>query len=168
MDQFFDGHNVERLRAADTMLLGRKTYEEFKSFWPQMADHPEATGFSWEISKINNVIEKIVVSDTMTEDQTDPWRDTTRIVRRADAVDAVAELKRRPGRDILIFGSRKVWNHLLAAGLVDELDFMFGPTVLPGGTPAFVQAPPAPLRLIGTRTLVGSDNVLVQYAASPV
>lgn len=36
MDDSFDTYNVERLQAADTLLLGRKTYELFKGFWPQM------------------------------------------------------------------------------------------------------------------------------------
>ena len=34
MDQSFDAHNAERLRAADTLLLARTTYELFKGFWP--------------------------------------------------------------------------------------------------------------------------------------
>lgn len=34
MDQSFDAYNAERLRAADTLLLGRNTYKMFKGFWP--------------------------------------------------------------------------------------------------------------------------------------
>jgi dihydrofolate reductase len=167
MDQFFDTHNLERLRAADTMLLGRTTYEGFRSFWPSMADNPDASAASREISRINNVIEKVVVSDSLSADDTDPWRDTTSIVRRTDAHAKIAELKAQDGRDILTFGSGTLLNDLLQAGLVDELHLMVGPTVLPGGTPAFAQAPPGRMRLLGTRTLVGSDNVIMQYAVDP-
>lgn len=83
MDQSFDAYCAERLAAADTLLLGRNTYEGFKGFWPQMADNPDATPTQREISRLDDAIEKVVVSDTITADQTEPWRDTTRIVRAA-------------------------------------------------------------------------------------
>jgi hypothetical protein len=43
MDMSFDTHNAERLREADTELLGRTTYEGFKGFWPGVADDPRAS-----------------------------------------------------------------------------------------------------------------------------
>jgi dihydrofolate reductase len=61
-----------------------------------------------------------------------------------------------------MFGSRTLWNDLLAAGLVDELHLMVGHVVLGGGTPAFGDLTPS-LRLLGTRTWEGSSNVLVRY-----
>ena len=129
-----------------------------------MADIGGAAPEHRELSRLENAIEKVVVSDRITADQTDPGRDITRIVPRADAQEQIAELKRRPGRDILVFGSRTLWNHLLGAGLVDELQLTIGSVVLGAGTPAFGPAPPAPLRLLGTQTFADSDNVLVRYA----
>jgi dihydrofolate reductase len=178
MDDAFDTHNVEGLREADTLLLGRTTYEGFKGFWPGVADDPADaakqlgvpveyidTPANREISRLENAIEKVVVSDSLGPDDTDPWRDTTRIVRRADAHERIAELKRGSGGDIVVFGSRTLWNDLLAAGLVDELHLIVAPVVLGDGTRAFAAPPAAPLRLLGTRTFDGSDNVLVRYAA---
>lgn len=179
MDSNFDAYNAERLRAADTMLLGRNTYEGLKGFWPHVGDDPSAaaeqlgipvelvdTPTHREISRLQNAVDKIVVSDSLTAEQTDPWRDTTRIVRRGDAHEQIAELKRGSDKDILVFGSRTLWNDLLAAGLVDELHLIVGGVVLGGGTPAFGTAPAAPFRLIGTRTWDGSNNVLLRYAAA--
>jgi dihydrofolate reductase len=173
MDGFFDEHNLERLRAADTLLLGATTYMGLKGYWPAVAENPEVSpaaannpdvaDLHREIGQRNNEIQKVVVSDSLTADDTAPWTDTTTIVRRADARQAVAELKDRPGKDILMFGSRTLWNDLLVAGLVDELHLMVGAAVLGGGTRAFGAGPVPPLRLVATRRRDGSDNLLLQY-----
>ena len=73
MDAAFDAYNAERLRAADTLLLGRVSYDGFKRFWPSVADDPGATPTHREISRLNNAIDKVVVSDSMSSEQTAPW-----------------------------------------------------------------------------------------------
>jgi dihydrofolate reductase len=166
-DEGFDDYNAERLRAADTLLLGRTSYEGFKSYWPPIADRTDVRPVEREISRLDNAIDKVVVSDSLTADRTAPWHNTTRIIARADAPQQVAELRNGPGRDILVFGSHTLWNDLLARGLVDELHLMIGAGVLGGGTPAFESRPPVSLRLIGTRTWDGSSLVLVRYAVTP-
>jgi dihydrofolate reductase len=163
MDEAFDAYNAERLRAAGTLLLGANAYRGFKGFWPPMAENADARPVLREIGRLQNAIDKVVVSDSVTEDETDPWRSTTRIVRRADAHRRVAELKREPGREILVFGSRTLWNDLLANGLVDELHLMLGPAVIGGGTPLFGARPPGPLRLAEARRFDGSDNLVLRY-----
>jgi dihydrofolate reductase len=161
-DESFDAYNAERLRAADTLLLGRVSYDGFKSFWPSVADDPNATPLQREISRLNNAIDKVVISDSLTLEQTAPWHNT-RIIGRAEAHAQIAELKRQTGRDILVFGSHTLWRDLLAHDLVDELHLMIGPVVIGAGTPVFDGPPNASLRLIETRTWDGSGNVLVQY-----
>jgi dihydrofolate reductase len=165
MDHAFDESNVEHMRAAGTILLGATTYRGFVSFWPDALDLPDLTAASAEIATIwRDGVDKVVVSDSLTADETGPWRDTTRIVRRTDAHAAVAALKETDGGDILVFGSTTLWNDLLAAGLVDELHLMIGPVVLGDGTPAFGDgATAAGLRLTGVRRWEGSENVLLSY-----
>jgi len=165
MDHAFDDYNVERLRAADTLLLGARTYMGFKSFWPGRADAPDGRGNERETSRLNDAIGKVVVSDSLIEADTDPWTGTTEIVRRAAAHERIAELKGGDARDILMFGSGTLWNDLLGAGLVDELHLMVGAVVLGGGTPASGDdSVAATLELLDTRTFEGSDNLLVRYA----
>jgi dihydrofolate reductase len=162
MDESFDAYNAERLHAADTLLLGRTTYDGFRGFWPSVADDPNATPIQREISRLNNAIDKVVVSDSLTSEETVPWHNT-RIIRRAEAHAQIAELKRQPGKDILVFGSHTLWRDLLAHDLVDDLHLMISPVVLGAGTPLFDGQPAVSLRLIDTRTWDGSGNVLVRY-----
>lgn len=162
-DENFDAYNAERLRAADTLLLGRISYEGFKGYWPPVAKDPDATPITREIAGLDNAIDKVVISDSLTEEQTEPWRSTTRIVRRADAHEQVAGLKQQAGKDILMFGSRTLWNDLLLKDLVDEVHLMISPVILGTGTSLFDGKPPVSPRLIDTRTWPGSGIVLVQY-----
>jgi len=162
-EEAFDEYNAERLRAADTLLLGRNSYEGFKGYWPDVADDTDARPVLREISRLDNAIEKVVVSDSLTPDRTAPWQDTTRIVKRAAAHEQIAELKRGAGQEILVFGSRTLWNDLLTAGLVDEVHLMIGSSFLGGGTPVFEGGSPVPLRLLETRTLDGSGLVLTRH-----
>ena len=161
-EESFDAYNAERLRTADTLLLGRVSYEGFKSYWPPVADDPDATSLQREISRLDNAVDKVVVSDSLTTQETEPWHNT-RIIGRAEANEQIAELKRQAGRDILVFGSRTLWNDLLANDLVDELHLMIGPVLVGAGTPIFDGKPPVSLRLIDTRTWDDSGNILVRY-----
>lgn len=162
-DTTFSDYNAKRLRAADTLLLGRRSFEGFKGYWPSIVDNPDAPPVEREISRLNNAIDKVVVSDSLTDADLAPWTNT-RIVRRADAHEAIAELKAGDGREILMFGSHILWNDLLTAGLVDELHFMIGSAFLGDGVPLFT-GPRTGLRLLDARVLDNSQLVLARYAA---
>jgi dihydrofolate reductase len=164
LDGSFDANSAERLTAADTLLLGRKTYEAFKSFWPSVADSDAASPDHRQISRRQNDMDKVVVSDSLTSDETDPWRHNTTIVRRAEARQRIAELKARPGNDILVAGSHTLWNDLLIHGLVDELHLMIGAVIVGDGTPAFASKPDVSLRLIDVHKADRSENMLARYA----
>ncbi len=166
MDHAFNGSNAEHMRAADTILFGATTYRGMVGFWPNALEMPGIDKDTAEIAAIyRDGIEKVVVSDSVTEEDTGPWRESTRIVRQADAHAAIAELKEGDGGDILTFGSPTLWNDLLAAGLVDEVHLMVGPVVLGDGLPAFGPGATASgLRLTDVRRWEGSENVLLSYA----
>ena len=130
---------------------------------PAVAANPSVADIHQETGQRNNEIQKVVVSDSLSADETAPWTETTTIVRRDDARQAVADLKNRSGKDILMFGSRTLWNDLLVARLVDELHLMVGATVLGGGPRTFDAGKASPLRLVEARRREGSDNVLLRY-----
>ena len=161
MGGVFDTYNAELLRQADVHLVGRVSFELFQSFWPKVAEDP--TSEAWtpgqrELSQAGRSVSTIVVSDTLAAD----WRGV-RVIGRADAYRQIAELKRQAGKDILITGSRTLWNDLLAHGLIDEIHLMIGNLVLGGGVPVFAGKQDASLRRVDVRTWEGSDNVLVRY-----
>src|SRR5215472_9381759 len=157
----FDTYHAELLRRADVHLVGRISFELVHSFWPQVAKHPDSeewTPQQRERSQAGRSVKAIVVSDTLRGTRPD-----IRIIRRADAYQQLADLKRQPGKDILMTGSRTLWNDLLAADLVDEIHLMMGNLLLGEGVPAFMGQAPASLRLLEVRRWEGSDNVLLRY-----
>ena len=141
--------------------MGRVSFELFQSFWPKVAENPtsdEWTDSQRDLSQAGKSVKGIVVSDTLKGN----WQDV-RIIRRPDAYQQLAELKRQEGKDILITGSRTLWNDLLAHDLVDEIHLLIGNLVLGQGVPVFVGKTPTSLRLIDTRRWENSDNVLLRY-----
>ena len=129
--------------AGGTMLLGRRTYEMFESFWPHVvraaadaadAPDPHAAGRrSPELLAMARWIDgatKLVVSRSRAEVT---WRNS-RLLR--DLVPAEIEaLKREPGGDIMLFGSGSVASRLAELGLVDEYQLLVSPLLLGGGRP---------------------------------
>jgi dihydrofolate reductase len=168
MDAAFDAYNLERIRAAGSVLLGRRSFEGFSSYWPKIADAPvdpfdrALSDDNRELSTRYDPLPKIVVSDGFVVPVDNPWHDVTTVVPRAAARSAVTAEKQRGAGDILVFASRTMWNGLLAQGLVDEIHLMVGPRALPGGTPVFDG--PTDLQLLDVRRFEGSDNVLLRYA----
>ena len=168
MDSAFDAYNLERIRSADVVLLGRRSYEGFSSYWPSIADAPSSPGDralsddNRELSRLYNGVEKVVVTDMDLSLARNAWRDTTTVLRRTEVTTWLADQRTHDGGDILTFGSRTMWSSLLQQGLIDELHLMVGPAALGGGTPLFDAA--CAMELLGTRQFEGSDNVLLHYA----
>ena len=122
LDEQFVRRTSHWLDLADGILFGRRTYEAFARDWPQITDPND------RYTARMNSLPKYVVTNTLTEAN---WHPTT--VLRGDAVQAVGELKTRPGRELQIHGSARLGNALLAAGLVDTLRLVVAPTVVGSG-----------------------------------
>jgi dihydrofolate reductase len=163
-DTTFSDYNLELMQAADTLVSGATTYRGFLSYWPPVADDPAQPEVERAISRRHGELQHLVISDSLTAEDTGPWRDNTRIVRRDEARDAIAQAKRDEGAPLLAFGSIRTWNGLLAAGLIDELHIMVGAGVLVDGVPAFSVRPPGPIRLTAARQLGDSNIALLRYS----
>lgn len=162
MENCFGTYNLERIQAADTVLLGANSYAMFSSYWPGVADDSSAFEADREFSKIYNVVDKVVVSDHAAPPPAGhPWADNTRIISRADAPAEIAKLKEQDRREIVTWASRTTWNGLLQHGLIDEIHVLLGPAAVAGGTPLFKH--PVSLRRLGVRTFDNFDTVLIRY-----
>ena len=167
MDETFDAYNLERLRSAQTVLLGRTSFEGFGAYWPFVVDAPEdpnnraVSSDNREVSRLYNRIAKVVVSDSLEVPADHPWAATTTVIRRAEVGQWLKHEKHHGTADIVIFASRIMWNGLLAQGLIDELHLTVSPVALTTGLPLFLQ--PAGLSLVEARPFPGSDNVLLRY-----
>jgi dihydrofolate reductase len=124
----------------DAVLLGRKTYEEWSTFWPTSQIEPFATF-------INN-IPKFVVSSTLQEVS---WNRSTLIDH--DFLDEIKRLKMQPGSRIGVHGSIGLTQSLLLAGLLDELRLTQAPAIAGRGRRLLEHdGPPVQLDLQSSRT----------------
>ena len=140
---------------ADALLVGRRTFEDFRSYWPGQSDDP--TG----ITDYLNQVAKYVVSSTMTDPE---WENST--VLAGDPVEQTRELKSRPGKDIVLTGSISLAHTLIAAGLVDEYRLFVYPTVQGGGRRLFPDGAAIPkLALVEPPKAFASGITLLRYSA---
>ncbi|MEX2197087.1 MAG: dihydrofolate reductase family protein [Thermoleophilaceae bacterium] len=113
----------EEIEEAETLLLGRKTYEGFSGAWPERkGDFAD---------KINSM-PKFVISSTLTDPE---WENTT--VLSGDPIEEVSKLRDGDGGPILVNGSAQLVHALAEAGLVDEYRAMVHPVLVADGLRMF-------------------------------
>lgn len=144
--------NKANMQAADALLLGRKTYQEFVAFWPFQTD--DKTG----VADYINSVAKYVVSSTL---QKAEWNNTT--ILSGPLAEEIANLKQQSGRDIVVTGSATLVWSLMRQALVDEYRLFVAPEVRGHGKrlfpdPGATQA----LRLVESLSF-SSGVVLIRY-----
>jgi len=126
---------------SNVLLLGRRTYEDFYSVWPNRTDNP--------FTAVLDNTQKYVASTTLSEPL--PWRNSTLL--KGDAAEAVARLKQELDKDLLVLGSGELIQSLMQHNLVDEYVLLIHPLVLGSGRRLFTDGGTfAALQLVDTRT----------------
>jgi dihydrofolate reductase len=122
-DEFSGKVMGEQMGKPFDLLLGRKTYEIFASYWPQHNN---------EIGAPINKATKYVVSTTLTKTV---WEKT--IILKDNVVEKIKKLKQETGFDLQVHGSGNLIQTLLKNDLVDELWLKIFPITLGSGKRLF-------------------------------
>ena len=141
------------MASMDTVLLGRVTYQIMANAWPNFTEEQSPGA-----DTMNHVV-KVVLSHTL---KSAPWgKYEPATVVGNDVELRIRELKRKPGKDIVIYGSAGAVQSLTRMGLIDEYQLLVHPIFLGGGKPLFEGMDgPTSLRLLRTQTFGNGVNVL--------
>ena len=139
-DEEIDQAAVQRMPTIDTIVLGRRTYELFESYWPHALNDSETAADPHDSSRRSSTLrdmavwineaKKLVFSRTLKKVG---WKNT-RILPEIDP-PAIQGMKREQGRDMIVFGSGSVVSELTKHGLIDEYQFVINPVMLGRGKP---------------------------------
>jgi len=144
----------ESMANTSALLLGRRTYEDFYTVWPNRTDNP--------YTAVLNNMQKYVASTTLSEPLS--WINSTLL--KGDAAEAVARLKEEPGKDLLVMGSGELVQSLMRRNLVDSYVLLIHPLVLGSGRRLFTDGGAfAALRLVATSTTT-TGVVIATYTAT--
>ena len=119
-DDAMDANLAAVIATQDAVILGRRSYDEWASFWPSSDIEPFATF-------INEATKYVATSTPLDQD----WPNAT--VVDGGLVEFVRDLKQHPGGDVGVHASISVAQALLAAGVVDELRLVIAPRIAGGG-----------------------------------
>jgi dihydrofolate reductase len=146
-----DKFKLDELNEAEAQLLGRVTYEGFAAAWPTMED---PVGFA---DKMNSM-PKYVYSTTL---ESAEWENST--VLSGDFAASIGTAKEDVDGVILVAGSARLVQGLIAADLLDELRLMVFPVILGGGKRLFADdGRKVPLTLTDAQS-IGDGIQLVTY-----
>ncbi|OYD70982.1 dihydrofolate reductase family protein [Rhodococcus sp. OK302] len=115
----------EGIAAKSDLLFGRRTYEQFASYWPFQTGNP--------FTEVLDNTRKYVASRTLTEPL--PWKNSTLL--HGDAGNTVAALKETPGPNVVILGSGELISALARRRLIDTYILLIHPMVLGTGRKLF-------------------------------
>lgn len=147
-------YQSDLLSNSDGLLLGRKTYEDFASLWPQLkGKYPHIDKF--------NTMPKYVASTTL---KSLSWENSHLI--EGDAVEGVAALKQQPGQDLILYGCHGFTHSLMEHDLIDEYRFLVHPVLFAKGR-SFLKdgMQRVNLNLVDTTALGGGVTVLTYQPA---
>jgi dihydrofolate reductase len=164
VDSAFETYSNEMLDSIGGMILGRKIFELFESYWPTAGENPLGAAdqkhpeMHKEAAKVLNVLPKYVVSSTL---KASNWSPVSFISNHMEI--EVEKLKSEPGKDLAVFGGAELANSLLQSELLDEIRILVSPVLLGKGKRLFQEnLPRIDLDLIETRKF-DSGLIILRY-----
>ena len=148
VDQAMGQYEDDLVSSADTLILGRVTYQSFAGSWPHVPDNPSVSEGEREYARKLNRMRKIVLSKSLEKAE---WNNS-QLVREV-LPQEIAGMKQESGKDMVIYGSASIVQAFTNLGLIDEYQLLVHPIVLGSGKPLFAGiAKPAHLRLLQTKS----------------
>ena len=138
----------------DTVLLGRKGWQEWAGFWPNAGQDMDFAGFI-------NAVPKHVASHTLKPDDLAIWQNSSLI--EGDVEDFVRDLKQQDGGTIAVMGGMSLVRQLLLAGLMDELALIIHPVVAGKGRRLFEDGTPTTRLELRSHQVTSKGNVVLIY-----
>jgi len=151
-------HMINVTSPATTVLLGRKNFEGFGSYWPSVANNEEADSRDRAFSKWLNAVEKIVFSSTL-EDAS--WENSR--ILNDDPATVVRELQKQAGGDIIVLASSSLIKRLLEADVLDRLSIALCPEIAGGGARLFEDGMPSSSWKLRQSTVTESGALSLLY-----
>src|ERR671918_245695 len=155
LPKYFDeetGKRVDALFAGPfDLLLGRRTFDIFAAYWPFVEGDDKVLGDKFDRAA------KFVLTRG---DQPLDWQNSHRL----KTLDALANVKRGDGPDLIIQGSGTLYPQLLSAGLIDRLTLMIFPVVLGSGKRLFGDGTPPRSRRMVDHQVTWGGNIIAKYA----
>lgn len=119
---------AKQLNKADTILLGRITYQALADYWPFQPLNPNFARQDMAFADMMNNHRKVVFSNSLKDTR---WHNS--MIMTENLQNAVCHLKQEPGTDILVLGSGTVVASLAEYNLIDEYQLWVHPVMLGRG-----------------------------------
>ena len=150
----------EQLSKADTILLGRITFNAMAAYWPVKAMDLSFPREDLAFANLMNSYTKLVFSKTHGISQ---WNNSKLLT--GEPADEILKLKQKKGKDIIIYGSGKIVNCLAKSRLIDEYRLWVHPLFLGKGKLLFKDLEKEyRMKLFKTKTF--SSGVVILYYKS--
>ena len=114
----------------DAILLGRKMTDGFIRYWEHAVTQKDSPEYEFAQKMVG--LPKVVFSKTLQHVDGKNVR-----VENGDLVDAVKQLKSRPGKDIIVYGGATFVSSLIEHGLIDEMNLFVNPVAIGNGMRVF-------------------------------
>lgn len=125
-------HAREILSTVDTVLWGRGTYQMMENYWTSVPSNPDSSEYEIEHAKWIEETSKVVFSTTLEKAE---WNNSRLIKENIE--EEIKNIKKQPGKDIIILGSPRFGHYLMELDLIDVIKITISPVIIGSGLPLF-------------------------------
>jgi dihydrofolate reductase len=127
-DPSFQEMWIDRYKSVDTLLFGRRAFEDQYGFWPASKRKATDPKFMHDFSRWKDQVQKIVISHYLAKTE---WQNSR--IMKGDLTKIVAQLRKEPGKDMILEGGPLLTQQFVARGLIDDYRIVVFPVILGTG-----------------------------------